>query len=90
LGAAYQPLGRDRILHGNAVRELTKEKFDQLYPNPPPLPPTAFRSEFVRRRDKELLGELTPKQRRLVESLLADYPALPLAKALAMLKDGGM
>jgi hypothetical protein len=35
-------------LHGNAVRELTKDKFDQLYPNPPPLPPTAFRSESVR------------------------------------------
>ena len=28
--------------HGNAVHELSKEDFDYLHPNLPPLPPTAF------------------------------------------------
>ena len=34
----------NRISHGNAVYEVSKEDFNYLHPNLPPLPPTAFRS----------------------------------------------
>ena len=34
----------NRFSHGNAVRELSKEDFDYLFRNLPPLPPEAFRS----------------------------------------------
>jgi hypothetical protein len=47
-------------------------------------------SEFVKRRDKALLTELTPRERRLVQQVMDDYPALTLAKTIAMLKAAGM
>lgn len=34
----------NRISHGNAVRELTKDQFDQLYPDVPALPADAFKA----------------------------------------------
>jgi hypothetical protein len=40
--------------------------------------------------DTALLAELTPKQRRLVLSVLDNYPALPVAKCIAMLSEAGM
>jgi hypothetical protein len=30
--------------HGNAVSELTKQEFDQLFPDAPPLPDRAFKA----------------------------------------------
>jgi hypothetical protein len=51
--------------------------------------PGLVHSKFVKRRDQALLAELTPRERRLVESLMDNYPALPLAKAIAMLKAAG-
>lgn len=30
--------------HGNAVRELTKQEFDQRFPDAPPLPDRAFKA----------------------------------------------
>ena len=76
--------------HSNAVRELTKAEFDQLYQDVPPLPSIAFRSEFVKRRDQELFAELTPKERRLVRAVMDDYPALTVIKTIALLKAAGM
>lgn len=34
----------NRVEHGDAARELTKDEFDQLFPNTPPLPSTAFQA----------------------------------------------
>jgi hypothetical protein len=51
--------------------------------------PGVVHSEFVKRRDKALLAELTPRERRLVQEVMDDYPALTLAKTIAMLKAAG-
>jgi hypothetical protein len=32
------------VSHNNAVRELTKQEFDQLFPDAPPLPAEAFKA----------------------------------------------
>ena len=40
--------------------------------------------------DAALLAGLTPKQRRIVLSVLDNYPALPVAKCIAMLSEAGM
>jgi hypothetical protein len=68
----------NRISHGNAVRRISEALFDQFFPDVPSLPSTAFRL------DKALLAELTPWERRLVQEVMDDYPALTLAKTIAM------
>jgi len=40
--------------------------------------------------DAALLAELTPWERELVQRVMANYPALPLAKCIEMLKAFGM
>ena len=40
--------------------------------------------------DQKVLASLPPEDRKLVESLLADYPDLSAEKALAMLNEAGM
>jgi predicted RNA-binding protein Jag len=40
--------------------------------------------------DQKVLASLQPEDRKLVESLLADYPDLSAEKALAMLNEAGM
>ena len=40
--------------------------------------------------DQQVLASLPPEDRKLVESLLADYPELSAEKALAMLNEAGM
>ncbi len=40
--------------------------------------------------DAMLLASLTVSNRELVLSVLEDYPALPVAKCIAMLREGGM
>ena len=72
--------------HGNAVRQISKLLFDQFFPKVPPLPSTAFRSESVKWRAEQLLAELTPLELEIVQQALANHPALPLRKAIAMLK----
>lgn len=52
----------------------------------PGKPPSAF--EML--RAVQLLAELTPHERDLVREVLTDYPALPVAKAIKMLKEAGM
>ena len=91
MGAALDRLVElNRIDHGNAVRELTKEEFDQLFPDVPPLPSTAFRSEFTKRRDRQLLAELTPWERSIVQQAMDNCPGATLAETIAMLKAAGM
>ncbi len=123
----------NRISQGNAVRELTKQQFDKIFPEVPPLPPTAFRrdaqrempgiasgtadhgaasidvsppvlvdavatelaarierSEFMERRERALLAELTPLERELVREVMANHPTLTLAETLKRLKASGM
>ncbi len=55
-----------------------------------PFEPGAVHSDFVSRRDEQLLAELTQREREIVEQAMANHPTLPLAKALAMLKAFGM
>jgi hypothetical protein len=52
--------------------------------------PSVVHSEFVKRRDKSLLAELTPWERELVQQVMENHPALILAKTIAMLKAAGM
>jgi len=40
--------------------------------------------------DAVLLAELLPGELRLVKRVIAAYPALPLAEAVAMLREAGM
>jgi hypothetical protein len=40
--------------------------------------------------DAALLAELSPRELRLVQEVMADYPTLLLGKAVAMLREGGM
>jgi predicted RNA-binding protein Jag len=40
--------------------------------------------------DQKVLASLPPEDRKLVESLLQDYPELSAEKALAMLSEAGM
>ncbi len=72
--------------HNNAVRQISKTMFDQFFGKVPPLPSTAFRSESVKWRAEQLLAELSPLEREIVQQALANHPALPLRKAIAMLK----
>ena len=39
--------------------------------------------------DAALLAELSPRERRLLQSVLEDYPDLSPEKALAMLREAG-
>jgi hypothetical protein len=52
--------------------------------------PSVVRSEFVKRRDKELLAELTPWERELVQQAMDNHPSVTLAETIAMLKAAGM
>jgi hypothetical protein len=52
--------------------------------------PSVVHSEFVKRRDKSLLAELTPWERELVREVMDNHPALTLAETIAMLKAAGM
>ena len=72
--------------HAHAVRQISKLLFDQFFPKVPPLPPQAFHSESVKWRAEQLLAELTPLELEIVQQALANHPALPLRKAIAMLK----
>ena len=47
-------------------------------------------SESVQRREAALLATLTPRERGIVQEVIDNYPALTLAKALAMLKEAGL
>lgn len=40
--------------------------------------------------DAALLARLTPWELELVREVMADYPTLPLAKAISMLSEAGM
>lgn len=46
--------------------------------------------EMLLNTDVALLASLTPWERRLVLSVLDNYPALPVAKCIAMLSEAGM
>lgn len=66
----------------NAVRELTKEEFDQLFPNVPPLPSTAFSGDVEPlNAEKALLDGLTPREGRLGQQVVDDHPGLSVEKA---------
>jgi hypothetical protein len=76
----------NRISHAHAVRRISQTMFDQFFGRVPPLPPQAFRGEVVKWRAEQLLAELTPLELEIVQQALANHPALPLRKAIAMLK----
>ena len=48
------------------------------------------RSDFVKRREPQLLNELTPFEREVVALALRNNPALSIAEALQMLKAFGL
>ena len=48
------------------------------------------RSGFVKRREAQLLNELTPFEREVVALALRNNPALSIAEALQMLKAFGL
>ena len=49
----------------------------------------AFPGEVVMLTADAALAELTPRERRLLQSVLEDYPDLSPEKALAMLREAG-
>jgi FixJ family two-component response regulator len=40
--------------------------------------------------DEDQLNDLTPLEREILDEVLAAYPTLPIAEALALLRLGGM
>jgi hypothetical protein len=40
--------------------------------------------------ERELLSQLTPRERRIVDDVMRDYPALTASKAIEMLRAAGM
>jgi len=47
-------------------------------------------SEFVQRRNKALLAELSPHQQATVLQVMKNHPEIPLAETIAMLKAFGL
>ena len=47
-------------------------------------------NESVQRREAALLATLTPRERSIVQQVMANTPGLSAAKALAMLEEAGL
>ncbi|MDR6304687.1 hypothetical protein GGQ85_002399 [Nitrobacter vulgaris] len=62
--------------HGANSYPITKEAFDECFPNTPPLPPEAFQEKPHPVEDQKILESLPPDEREPVESPMKENPGL--------------